>query len=97
MTVLNSTSTLNTDRPLFAITRATSVMIVPTPSVAAHPTARLSDFPAHRGTRAGRMSLEMMLACTLSRPEMLDIVALNIAASMMPTSPEGRSVSAASA
>ena len=43
------------------------------------------------------MSLEMIAAWMFSRPEMLDIVALNIAASMIPTSPLGSRVSAASA
>ncbi len=43
------------------------------------------------------MSFEMIEACTFRRPERLDMVALNIAASMMPTRPFGSRVSAASA
>ena len=43
------------------------------------------------------MSREMIEACRLRTPDRLDIVALNIAASMIPTSPVGRRVRAASA
>ena len=43
------------------------------------------------------MSLEMIEAWMLRTPDRLDIVALNIAASMIPTRPLGSRVSAASA
>jgi hypothetical protein len=43
------------------------------------------------------MSLETTAACTLNSPDRLDMVALNMAASMIPTSPLGRRVSDATA
>jgi len=79
------------------MTSATAVMTIPTPRVVIHPTASLSDSPARVGKSVGKMSLEMMLAWTFSKPEMLDIVALNIAASMIPTRPFGSRARAARA
>ncbi len=76
---------------------AMPVMITPTAKVAAHAMPSFSDSPARRGKSVGKMSLEMIEACMFRTPEMLDMVALNIAASMIPTRPLGSSVSAASA
>src|SRR6185295_13454701 len=89
--------TLNTLCPRAAITIATAMMMQPTPKVATQPTTSFSDSPARRGKRVGRMSFEMIEAWMFSRPEMLDMVALNMAASMMPTRPLGSRVSAAKA
>ena len=76
---------------------AMPVMTTPTPKVAAQATPSFSASPARRGKRVGKMSLEMIEACMFRSPEMLDMVALNIAASMIPTRPLGRRVSAARA
>ena len=65
--------------------------------MAAQATLSCSDSPARRGKSVGKMSLEMIEACMFRMPERLDIVALSIAASMIPTRPLGSSVSAASA
>ncbi len=73
------------------------MMATPTAKVVAQPMVSFSASPARRGKRVGKMSFEMIEAWMFRRPDRLDIVALNIAASMMPTRPLGRRVSAARA
>jgi hypothetical protein len=79
------------------MTRATTMKMTPTPRVEAQATTSFSASPARFGKSRGKMSREMMLAWRFKTPEMLDMVALNIAASMMPTSPFGSRLSAARA
>ena len=76
---------------------AMPMITTPTAKVAVQATVSFSASPAWRGKRVGKMSLEMIEAWMFRTPERLDIVALNMAASMIPTRPLGRRVSAASA
>ncbi len=80
-----------------AIASAIEMITTPTAKVAVQATVSFSSSPALRGKNVGKMSLEMIEAWMLRRPERLDMVALNMAASMMPTRPLGSRVSAASA
>ena len=73
-------------------------MVAPTPKVAAQPTisrCRLAGLRRRPG--AGRCPWRSTAACTLKSPERLDMVALNMAASMIPTRPLGSRVSDATA
>ena len=97
MTVLNVTMDAKTLWPASAIVSAITVITTPTAKVAVQATRSVSDSPFRRGNSVGKMSREMIEACRFSTPDRLDIVALNIAASMIPTRPLGSSVSAASA
>ena len=95
--VLNVSMTWKTLSPLAAMVMARTVIVAPTPNVLAQPTASFSVSPARLGKRVGKMSREMIAEWTFRSPETLDMVALSMAASMMPMRPLGSRVIAARA